>query len=140
MANGSTFTASSSRSHINILVQLARVDGVVVQEEIDLITEIATNFGMTSEELSACFEDPDHIGDLTNLPDDEKYEHIYNMVQLMKIDGRLYKEEIQYCAKMATKLGYDEEVLTELMLKIYSDPHLTTDKESLKSAIQKYLK
>ncbi len=135
MANGST-----SRSHINILVQLARIDGVVVQEEIDLITQIANGFGMTSEEISACFEDPDDIGDLTKLPNDEKYEHIYNMVQLMKIDGRLYKEEIQYCAKMATKLGYDEEVLTELMLKIYSDPHITTDKQSLKSAIQKYLK
>ncbi len=139
MASESTFT-SSTRSHINILVQLARIDGVVVQEEIDLITEIATKFGMTSEEISACFEDPEYIGDLTGLPDDEKYEHIYNMVLLMKIDGRLYKEEIQYCAKMATKLGYDEEVLTELMLKIYSDPHLTTDKDSLKSAIQKYLK
>ena len=78
-----------------------------------MITEIATNFGMTQEEISACFEDPEDIGDLSGLPNDEKYEHIYNMVQLMKIDGRLYKEEIQYCAKMATKLGYDEEVLTE---------------------------
>ena len=121
-------------------MQLARVDGIVVQEEIDLITEIAIKFGMTSDEISACFEDPSKIGDLTDLPSDEKYEHIYNMVQLMKIDGRLYKEEIQYCAKMATRLGYDEEVLTELMLKIYSDPHITTDKDSLKSAIQKYLK
>lgn len=139
LASGSTFT-ESTRSHINILVQLARIDGVVVQEEIDLITEIATNYGMSSEEISACFEDPDHVGDLSDLAADEKYEHIYNMVQLMKIDGRLYKEEIQYCAKMATRLGYDEEVLTELMLKIYSDPHITTDKNSLKSTIQKYLK
>ncbi len=139
MANGSTFT-SNTRTHINMLVQLARVDGVVVQEEIDLITQIATGFGMSSDEISACFEDPSEIGDLANLPDDQKYEYIYNMVQLMKIDGRLYKEEIQYCAKMANNLGYDEEVLTELMLKIYSDPHITADKSSLKTSIQKYLK
>lgn len=112
----------------------------MVQEEIDLITEIATNFGMTSEEISFCFEDPNYIGDLSGLPDDEKYEQIYNMVKLMKIDGRLYKEEIQFCARIATKLGYEEDVLTELMLKIYSDPHLTTDKDTLKSTIQKYLK
>jgi hypothetical protein len=58
----------------------------------------------------------------------------------MKIDGRLYKEEIQYCARMAVNLGYDEEVLTELMLKIYSDPHISADKESLKATIQQYLK
>jgi len=123
-----------------MLVQLARVDGVVVQEEIDLITQIATGFGMSSDEISACFEDPSQIGDLSNLPDDQKFEYIYNMVQLMKIDGRLYKEEIQYCAKMANNLGYDEEVLTELMLKIYSDPHISADKASVKSSVQKYLK
>lgn len=123
-----------------MLVQLARVDGIVVQEEIDLISQIATRFGMSSDEISACFEDPSYIGDLSNLPDDDKFEYIYNMVQLMKIDGRLYKEEIQYCARMANNMGYDEEVLTELMLKIYSDPHITADKKSIKSGIQKYLK
>ena len=71
---------------------------------------------------------------------DEKYDYIYNLVQLMKIDGRLYKEELSFCARIASKLGYDENVLLELMLKIYSDPHITTDKDSLKSTIQKYLK
>ena len=58
----------------------------------------------------------------------------------MKIDGRLYKEEITYCAKIASKLGYEEDVLREMILKIYSDPHITTDKESLKAKIQAYLK
>jgi len=139
VASSGTFT-NNTRTHINMLVQLARVDGVVVQEEIDLITQIASGFGMSSDEISACFEDPSQIGDLSNLPDDQKFEYIYNMVQLMKIDGRLYKEEIQYCAKMADNLGYDEEVLTELMLKIYSDPHISADKASVKSSVQKYLK
>lgn len=129
-----------SRSHLNILVQLARVDGVVVQDEIDLIKHIGAVNGMTSEEISQCFADPNLVEDLTKLPDDEKYEYIYNIVQLMKVDGRLYKEELSFCAKMASKLGYDEEVLMELMLKIYSDPDITTDKATLKSTIQKYLK
>ena len=52
----------------------------------------------------------------------------------------LYKEEIKFCAKMASKLGYSEEVLLELMLKIYSDPNISADKEGLKSTIQLYLK
>ena len=129
-----------SRTHLNILVQLARVDGVVVQDEIDLIKQIGQANGMTSEEISQCFEDPELVENLDKITDDEKYEFIYNIVQLMKIDGRLYKEEIAFCAKMASKLGYDEEVLLELMLKIYSDPEITTDKATLKSTIQKYLK
>jgi len=125
--------------HINILIQLAKVDGEVVQEEIDLIHEVGKASGMTSEQIDACFDEEQPIGDLMGLPDDQKYEFIYSIVQLMKIDGKLYNEEIQFCAKMASKLGYDEEVLFELMLKIYADPDLCADKESLKKHIQKYL-
>ncbi len=129
-----------SRTHLNILVQLAKVDGVIVQDEIDLIKQIGTANGLSSQEISQSFEDPELIESLEGLSNDEKYEFIYNIVQLMKIDGRLYKEEIKFCAKMASKLGYEENVLLELMLKIYSDPDITTDKETLKSTIQKYLK
>ena len=129
-----------TRTHLNLLVQLARVDGVVVQDEIDLIKQIGEANGMSTDEISACFEDPSLIEDLDGLTDDEKYEYIYSIVQLMKIDGRLYKEEISFCAKMVSKLGYSEEVLLELMLKIYSDPEISADKESLKATIQRYLK
>ena len=130
----------SSIDQLKILVQLAKVDGVVVQDEIDLIKSIGEAHNLSSSEISACFDDPDDVGDLGQLTDDEKYEYIYNVVQLMKIDGRLYKEEIQFCAKVASKLGYEESVLLELILKIYSDEDITTDRETLKSAIQKYLK
>lgn len=129
-----------ARTHLNLLVQLARVDGVVVQDEIDLIKQIGDANGMSSDEISECFEDPSHIEDLDQLTDDQRYDYIYSIVQLMKIDGRLYKEEIRFCARIASKLGYAEGVLLELMLKIYSDPDITTDKANLKSAIQKYLK
>lgn len=122
-----------------MLVQLARIDGVVVQEEIDLIKQIGKANGMSDSEISDAFEDPSIIEGLETLNDDRRYDYLYNVVQLMKIDGRIYKEEIQYCAKIASKLGYDEDVLRELMLRIYSDPHITTDKESLKSRIQTYL-
>ncbi|MDW3195157.1 MAG: TerB family tellurite resistance protein [Cytophagales bacterium] len=131
----------SSIDQLHVLVQLAKVDGVVVQDEIDLIKQIGEAHGLSSEEISACFDDPDsEISDLSDIADDEKYEYIYNLVQLMKIDGRLYKEEINFCSKLAGKLGYDEAVLLELMVKIYSDPDITTDKDSLKSTIQKFLK
>jgi len=128
-----------SDMHINILIKLARVDGKVVQEEIDLIHEVGKANGLTPDQINACFDEETPIGELINLPDDQKYELIYSVVQLMKIDGKLYNEEIKFCAKMAAKLGYDEDVLFELMLKIYADPDLCADKDSLKKHIQKYL-
>ena len=128
-----------SNVHLNILIQLAKVDGVVVQEEIDLINEIGKAHGMTEEQISACFEEQHELSDLKGLSDDEKFEYVYSLVQLMKIDGRLYDEEIKFCGSVAAKLGYDEEVLFELMLKIYSDPHMSADKNEIKKKIQSYL-
>lgn len=128
------------RTHLNVLVQLAKIDGVVVQDEIDLIKKIGKANGMTSEEISESFEDPNLIENLESLSPDDKYDYVYDVVQLMKIDGRLYKEEIQFCAGLISKLGYKEEVLRELMLSIYSDEHISADKKALKATIQKYLK
>ena len=128
-----------SKSHLNILVQLAKVDGIVVQEEVDLINEVGRANGMSEEEIASCFEEELPIGDLSSLTDDKKYDLIYSIVQLMKIDGKLYNEEIKFCAKMSAKLGYEEDVLFELMLKIYADPDLCADKESLKKQIQEFL-
>ncbi len=130
---------SNTRTYLNILVQLARVDGVVVQEEIDLINQVGKANSMSDEEITQCFDEPSDIGSLSHLPDDEKYEYIYGIVKLMKIDGRLYEDEIKFCAKMASKLGYNEDVLFELILKIYSDPDLSADKSALKEKIQTFL-
>lgn len=128
-----------SNIHLNILIQLARIDGVVVQEEIDLINEVGKANGLNEDEIRDAYDVEMTLDNLRDLSDDEKYELIYSVVQLMKIDGKLYNEEIKYCAKMASKLGYDENVLFELMLKIYADPDLCADKESLKKHIQEFL-
>lgn len=129
----------SSNIHLNILIQLAKVDGIVVQEEIDLINQVGKANGMTDEQIASCFDEYISIDELAILSDDEKYDFIYSIVQLMKIDGRLYNEEISFCAKMASKLGYEEDVLCELILKIYSDPAISADKGMIKHQIQNYL-
>jgi len=128
-----------SKSHLNILVQLAKIDGIVVQEEIDLINEVGKAIGMSEEDIASCFDEVWPIEDLSDLSDDKKYDLIYSIVQLMKVDEKLYNDEIKFCAKMSAKLGYEEDVLFELMLKIYADPDLCADKDSLKKHIQEFL-
>jgi len=95
---------------------------------------------MNDEEITQCFDDPKEVEGLTNLTDDEKYDYIYGIVQLMKIDGRIYEEEIRFCATLASTVGYNEDVLFELILNIYSDPDISADKAALKEKIQKSLK
>ena len=128
-----------SNVHLNILIQLAKIDGVVVQEEIDLINEIGRARGMTDEEISECFNGHYPLEGLKVPNDDEKFEYLYSIVQLMKIDGRLYDEEIKFCGKVINELGYHKDVLFELILKVYSDHHLTADKKEIKKQVQLFL-
>lgn len=128
-----------SNVHLNILFQLAKIDGVVVQQEIDLINKIGRDRGMTEEEISECFDEHLPMEQLKVRSDDEKFEYVYSIVQLMKIDGRLYDEEIKFCGRVVAELGYHKDVLFELILKVYSDPHLNADKNEIKKQVQSFL-
>ena len=123
---------------LNILSQLAYSDQDISDHEKQFITIIGKANGVPEEKIEEIIRNPEPIGDLVNLTDDEKYEYLYNIVQLMKIDGKVYKSEIVFCQEMAEKLGYKKRVISELSAYIYSDPSITTDREALKAKIKRF--
>ena len=73
-----------------------------------------------------------------NVSDKQRFDYIFSLVQLMKIDQRLYKDEIRYCARVASKLGYDQQIIFDLMLhvkEVMGDNEL----EQLRQLTAKYL-
>ena len=126
------------KNQINVLSQLAHMDSELSENERSLIQMIGVANGMTKDEVNEIVENPEPMGDLHILSDDQKYEYLYNIVQLMKIDGKVYKSEIVFCQEMAVKLGYKKSVIAELSSFIYSDPSITTDREKLKAKVQKF--
>ena len=71
--------------------------------------------------------------------EEQKFDYIFSLVQLMKIDQRLYRNEIKYCAKVASTLGYREEVLFELMLKVKSFEMEKNEMDALRKLTATYL-
>jgi hypothetical protein len=56
----------------------------------------------------------------------------------MKIDERMYQEEIRFCGEIAVRLGYRPEVLAELILHVSADQN--PDKEAhLRKLTNKFL-
>jgi len=96
--------------------------------------------GMDDEAVDEVIKNPQPLEDLHLLSDDQKFEYLYSMVQLMKTDGQVFKSEISFCEKVAEELGYKSKVIGELSSRIYSDPSITSDREKLKTRAQKYLK
>ena len=54
------------------------------------------------------------------------------VIQLMKIDRKVHNSEIEFCEKIAMKLGYKPGVVADLSAYIYSDPSMTTDRKHLR--------
>ncbi len=128
----------SIKSKLSVLVQLANIDGDFAGEEKDLIYMIAKANGISENEVNDMIENPEPLPPLSTISDDDKFEYLYHLVQLMKIDSQVYLSEIKYCEELAEKLGFRKNVISDLSAKIYSDPSITSNVESLKRAIQKH--
>ncbi len=128
------------KEQLNILINLATSDRTVGEKESKTIHMIGKANGLTNEEIDSMMKTPQPIGNLSHLSEDQKFENLYHLIQLMKSDGQVFKSEIQFCEEIAEKLGYKKQVVAELSSKIYSDPSITTDRKSLMARAHKFLK
>lgn len=129
------------KEQLNVLIQLAASDNQVAEKEAKLIHMIGKSNGVTKEDIDEMLKNHSRpIGNLNTLTDDQKFEHLYHIVQLMKVDGQVFKSEIVFCEDIASRLGYKKGVIGELSSKIFSDPSITSDRDRLKQRAQKYLK
>ena len=124
---------------LKLLINLARIDGEVVEKEIKYITNIGLANGIPIADINSLFSQTHDLVVTADMNEQERFDFILKLVQLMKIDERLYQEEIQFCSKMASRLGYDQNVIFDLMLHVRSVME-TNELDALKKLTTKYLK
>ena len=128
------------KEQLNVLINLAASDNTVADKESKVIHMIAKANGISREEVDAMLKKPQPIGSLATLTEDQKFENLYHLIQLMKSDGQVFKSEIHFCEEVAEKLGYKRGVVAELSSRIYSDPTITADRKLLMDRAHKFIK
>jgi hypothetical protein len=127
-------------TQMKLLINLAKIDGRVADREKNYIINIGRANGLYPDELNPMFDQPYESIVPDNLTAAEKFDYIFSLVQLMKIDERMYKEEIIFCANIASKLGYHKEVMFDLMLHVKSRKMSESEIASLMKMTEKHLK
>ena len=122
------------------MIQLAITDNELAEREEKLIFSLGKLHGMPEEEIKNLIKNPEPIGPVEALSADEKFQYLYVVIQMMKVDGQIFKSEIEFCRDLAEKLGFKRSVVAELSSRIYSDPNITSDRDELKKTAFKYLK
>jgi uncharacterized membrane protein YebE (DUF533 family) len=128
------------KAELNVLINLAASDRNVAEKESKLIHMIGKANGIPADEINQMMKNPQPINDLSNLTGDEKFSHLYYLIQLMKMDGQVFRSEVVFCEQIAEKLGYKKGVVAEVSQHVYSDPSITADRTMIKKKADKFLK
>jgi len=128
------------KAELNVLINLAASDKNVEDRESKLIHLIGQANGISKDEINQMLKNPQPIHDSSSLTPDQKFEHLYNLIQLMKMDGQVFRSEIVFCEQIAEKLGFKKAVVAEISQHVYSDPSITSDRDMVKKKAEKYLK
>ena len=105
-------------SHVRNLVALAYADGKFSDEERQYVANVATEVGMTADEMKQIINDPDGIRFIMPENDIEKIEQLYDLILLMMIDGDLNENEMIFCRAMAIKMKIPYQIVDEMVAKV----------------------
>jgi uncharacterized tellurite resistance protein B-like protein len=100
--------------YLSALIALARADGEVDKSEVDLIKDIAFEKGWTSADIELAFLQEDYEPkEYFDWTFEEKSSFFHDLVHLMKIDGKIYNQELAFVSILAEKLGYNDRDLVD---------------------------
>lgn len=128
----------NKKAELNVLINLAAIDSIMDVKEIKLVHMIGKANGFTLAEIEEMIESPKTITQLDSMTEDEKFEHLYYLILMMKSDGRVLRNEIDFCELIAHRLGYRKGVIGVMSKHIYSDVSVHSDRQLLRMLSDQY--
>jgi uncharacterized tellurite resistance protein B-like protein len=126
-------------AQLKLLINLAQIDGEVAERERQYILNIGKANRIYANHVLPMLEKRHPLIIPDNLTDDQKFNYIFSLVQLMKIDGKNYKEEILFCSKIASRLGYQQGVMLDLLHHVSESAMPEAQLDELQNLTLKYL-
>lgn len=126
-------------SRMKLLINLAKVDGEVADKEKNHLINIGRANGIYPDEIYPLFTQTHDVVVPEDLTDDQKFDLIFSLIRLMKLDERMYREEIAFCGQVAARLGYNKQVMFELLAQVKAAGMDEGEINSLKKLTEQFL-
>lgn len=118
---------------------MAGSDGSVDEIELKLIRNLGAAHGLSEEEVAQIVREPQGEINYQHLTEDERFDYLYNLVHLMKVDGEVYNQEIEFCERIATKLGYRLAAVYEIYPHVHPRVKIPDEIKKLRTKVSKFL-
>lgn len=127
------------KSHIQNLGALAKIDGHVDSSEMQFIISIGKKNGMKQEEVRSLLANSNSSNFVMPENDSDRFDQIYDLVEMMLADGIIDDNEMDFCIDMAEKLGFRKAVVGVLVRKITMGVKDGQTREDIKRDAQTFL-
>ncbi len=110
--------AEKIKGHLCNLAALAKADGHVDEREMNFIIAVGQKNGVSAQEVRKLVTGDTRC--LADLPtnDSERFDQIFDLVDMMLADGTVDETEMDFCIIMAEKLGFRKAIVAILVRKI----------------------
>lgn len=106
------------KNHIANLGALARVDGHIDSSELNYIIAVGQKNGLKPDDVRALIANAESVKVHIPENDSERFDQIYDLVEMMLADGIVDDNEMDFCMEMAAKLGFRKAIVGVLVRKI----------------------
>jgi len=127
------------KSHIQNLAALAKSDGHLDEREMKFIVAVGKKNGIRSAEIESLVANSTTGGLVVPDNDSERFDQLFDMVDMMLADGIVDDNEMDFCTIMAEKLGFRKDVVNLLIKQISQGVKDGMDREAIKSETQTLL-
>ncbi|MCA6073834.1 TerB family tellurite resistance protein [Fulvivirga sedimenti] len=103
-----------TRKQLNILIQLAQADKHFSEKERELIYNLARKKNFPPEGVRELIREPEPIGSFGALSENQRFDYLYNCIDLMLIDKKIFDSELLFCHNIAIKLDFKKSVVDYL--------------------------
>lgn len=111
-----------TKKQLNILIQLAEADKHFAKVEREMIFKIARDRNFSEDVVTALIRNPEPIGTLGALSDDQKFQYLMACIELIFADQKIFESELIFCRGIAIKLGFKKTVVDFLVDSVDKTP------------------
>lgn len=106
------------KHHLQNLGALAKVDGHLDATEMNYLIALGQKNGLKPEDVKNLIANSSNAHFHFPENDSERFDQIYDLVEMMLADGIVDDDEMTFCMEMAAKLGFRRTLVGVLVRKI----------------------
>lgn len=107
-----------NKQHFKNLLSIAFADGIVDKTELEFLFKKSDRFFITQEEIETLAENSIHIPSLVISDKKERAIKMFELIEMMLVDGEADEREFRLCTSFAVSMGFAADTIEENLKKV----------------------